>query len=93
MITDDGPGIDPEMVPRLFERFVRGTGDRGGSFGIGLAIVRAVAESHGGSAILGEPPGGRRDEVRGALAGAGGRGCGRGASEQPVGVSAGSPAA
>jgi two-component system OmpR family sensor kinase len=58
-VTDDGPGIDPEMVPRLFERFVRGSGDRGGSFGIGLAIVRAVAESHGGSASLGEAPGGR----------------------------------
>ncbi len=36
----------------LFERFVRGAGDRGGSFGLGLAIVRAVAESHGGSVTI-----------------------------------------
>ena len=80
-ITDDGPGIDPEMVPRLFERFV-GTGDRGGSFGIGLAIVRAVAESHGGSAGLGEAPGGRgtRFVVRllpGPIAWGGARGSGQ----------------
>jgi two-component system, OmpR family, sensor kinase len=39
----------------LFERFVRGAGDRGGSFGLGLAIVRAVAESHGGSVALEQP--------------------------------------
>ena len=31
---------------------MRGAGDRGGSFGLGLAIVRAVAESHGGSVKL-----------------------------------------
>ena len=36
----------------LFERFVRGAGDRGGSFGLGLAIVRAVAETHGGSVSI-----------------------------------------
>jgi signal transduction histidine kinase len=36
----------------MFERFVRGAGDRGGSFGLGLAIVQAVAESHGGSVEL-----------------------------------------
>ena len=36
----------------LFERFVRGAGDRGGSFGLGLAIVQAVAGSHGGSVEL-----------------------------------------
>ena len=48
-VEDDGPGVSEELAPRLFERFVRGAGDRGGSFGIGLAIVQAVAESHGGS--------------------------------------------
>jgi signal transduction histidine kinase len=52
VVADDGPGVPREIAPTLFERFVRGTGDRGGSFGLGLAIVRAVAESHGGSVEL-----------------------------------------
>ncbi|TMK42581.1 MAG: HAMP domain-containing histidine kinase [Actinobacteria bacterium] len=51
-VSDEGPGIDAQLVPRLFERFVRGAGDHGGSFGIGLAIVRAVAEGHGGRVSL-----------------------------------------
>jgi signal transduction histidine kinase len=57
-IEDDGPGVPPELRNRLFERFVRGTGDRGGgagSFGLGLSIVRAVAEGHGGSVELAAP--------------------------------------
>jgi two-component system, OmpR family, sensor kinase len=49
IIEDDGPGVPERLAATLFERFVRGAGDRGGSFGLGLAIVRAVAESHGGS--------------------------------------------
>jgi signal transduction histidine kinase len=52
IVEDDGPGVPAELAPTIFERFVRGTGDRGGSFGLGLAIVRAVAESHGGSVTL-----------------------------------------
>jgi two-component system OmpR family sensor kinase len=52
IVEDDGPGVPGELAPTLFERFVRGAGDRGGSFGLGLAIVRAVAESHGGSVAL-----------------------------------------
>ncbi|HEX3692084.1 MAG TPA: HAMP domain-containing sensor histidine kinase [Solirubrobacteraceae bacterium] len=49
VVEDDGPGVPEHLVGSLFERFVRGAGDRGGSFGLGLAIVRTVAESHGGS--------------------------------------------
>jgi two-component system, OmpR family, sensor kinase len=52
VIEDDGPGVPAELAPTLFERFVRGAGDRGGSFGLGLAIVQAVASSHGGSVTL-----------------------------------------
>jgi signal transduction histidine kinase len=52
IVEDDGPGVPPEIAPTLFERFVRGAGDRGGSFGLGLAIVQAVAVSHGGSVEL-----------------------------------------
>jgi signal transduction histidine kinase len=60
-VEDDGPGVPAELAPTLFERFVRGAGDRGGSFGLGLAIVLAVAGSHGGTVTLersriGHPP-------------------------------------
>ena len=58
-VRDDGPGVPPELRERLFERFVRGAGDRGGSSGLGLSIVRAVAESHGGTVTLQEPAEGR----------------------------------
>jgi two-component system OmpR family sensor kinase len=56
-VTDDGPGIPEDLRDRIFERFSRGTGDRGGSFGLGLSIVRAVAESHHGTVVLGSPAG------------------------------------
>jgi len=51
-VSDDGPGVPPKLAPKIFERFVRGGGERAGSSGLGLAIVRAVAESHGGSVAL-----------------------------------------
>jgi signal transduction histidine kinase len=57
IVEDDGPGVPPGMRDRLFERFSRGDGDRGGSFGLGLSIVKAVAESHGGSVRLESPDG------------------------------------
>jgi signal transduction histidine kinase len=65
IVEDDGPGVPEQMADSLFERFVRGAGDRGGSFGLGLAIVRAVAESHGGSVALEQThPGGERPGAR-----------------------------
>jgi signal transduction histidine kinase len=54
-VEDNGPGIDPDLRDRVFERFVRGSGDSGRSFGLGLSIVRAVAESHGGSVRVESP--------------------------------------
>jgi signal transduction histidine kinase len=51
-VEDDGPGVPHDLRDNLFERFVRGEGDAGGSFGLGLSIVRAVAESHGGTVAL-----------------------------------------
>jgi signal transduction histidine kinase len=58
-VEDDGPGIPPELREKVFERFYRGTGDRSGSSGLGLSIVRAVADSHRGSVQLEEPLDGR----------------------------------
>jgi signal transduction histidine kinase len=65
VVEDDGPGVPEHLRDTLFERFVRGAGDRGGSFGLGLAIVRAVAESHGGSVTI-EPTGERNGAPYGA---------------------------
>ena len=52
VVEDDGPGVPESLRPQVFERFVRGEGDRGSSSGLGLSIVRAVAESHGGRVDL-----------------------------------------
>ena len=50
IVRDRGPGIPPQDLPHVFDRFYRATAARGrpGS-GLGLAIVRQVAEAHGGS--------------------------------------------
>jgi signal transduction histidine kinase len=65
VVEDDGPGVPDRLADSLFERFVRGAGDRGGSFGLGLAIVRAVAESHGGSVSVEQRhPGAERPGAR-----------------------------
>ncbi len=52
-ISDDGPGIPPELAPEVFQRFRRGDASRtrGGS-GLGLAIVEAIVELHGGGVRL-----------------------------------------
>jgi two-component system, OmpR family, sensor histidine kinase ChvG len=57
VISDDGPGVPPGNQPRLFERFfsVRPEGEPS-STGLGLAIAKTIAESHGGSVLLGESP-------------------------------------
>jgi two-component system, OmpR family, sensor kinase len=57
VVEDDGPGIPPELERRVFDRFVRGAGDGGRGSGLGLSIVRAVAESHGGTVALERQPG------------------------------------
>lgn len=47
-VADDGPGIDPADLPRVFERFYRAPAARGmPGAGLGLAIVRKVADAHG----------------------------------------------
>jgi two-component system, OmpR family, sensor kinase len=63
-VQDDGPGVPGELRDRVFERFVRGGGDGGTSSGLGLSIVRAVAESHGGTVALEDAKPGARFVVR-----------------------------
>ncbi|WOD13949.1 ATP-binding response regulator [Paraburkholderia kirstenboschensis] len=51
-VTDDGEGVDPKWLPRVFELFAQGDSslDRAqGGLGIGLTLARHIVESHGGS--------------------------------------------
>jgi len=56
-VQDTGEGIPPEYVSRLFDRFFRVPGGRGGSAGLGLSIVKDVAEAHGGTVGVDSVPG------------------------------------
>jgi two-component system OmpR family sensor kinase len=60
-VEDEGPGIPPEDAERVFERFYRADPSRSresGGAGLGLSIVAAVAEAHGGSVRYEPAPGG-----------------------------------
>jgi signal transduction histidine kinase len=47
-VTDQGPGIDEDERPHLFEPFYRGRAARGTGTGLGLFIVRSIIDAHGG---------------------------------------------
>jgi len=60
-VSDNGPGVPPELRPTVFERFVRADDSRSrvkGSTGLGLAIARSVVKAHGGSLTLTSDKGG-----------------------------------
>jgi two-component system sensor histidine kinase ChvG len=64
VVSDTGPGIAPEDLPRVFSRFFTTRGRSRGT-GLGLALVQAVAHAHGGSVVVSSPPGrGATFEVR-----------------------------
>ena len=60
-VSDHGPGVDPDHVEHIFDRFYRAdpgrSRDRGGS-GLGLSIAASVALAHGGTIAYSETPGG-----------------------------------
>ena len=67
-VEDDGPGVPAPDRERVFERFTRldeGRSRGGGGVGLGLAMVRSIAEQHGGRVRVGDGSrGGARFEVR-----------------------------
>lgn len=61
-VEDDGPGIPPDILPQVFEPFTQGPQGLArtpGGLGLGLALVRGLAELHGGS-VRAVSGGGRR---------------------------------
>ena len=60
-ISDQGPGIHPDLAGQVFEPFVRGDPNRAkeaGGNGLGLSVVRAIMDAHGGSLRYRTAPGG-----------------------------------
>jgi signal transduction histidine kinase len=61
VVEDQGPGFPPDLLTSAFDPFARGSGGPGGTgTGLGLAIVRAVAEAHGGTVAAENSPTGAR---------------------------------
>ena len=68
-VTDHGPGVADEAMPRIFEPFYRGRSEDGAGFGLGLAIAQRAVEAHGGNiAASNVPAAGLRVEMELPLA-------------------------
>ncbi|WP_245565156.1 sensor histidine kinase [Nocardioides insulae] len=64
-VHDDGPGFPPELVAHAFERFTRAdTARQRGGAGLGLSLVQAIVEAHGGGVTLESRPGDTTIRVR-----------------------------
>ncbi|MEO5703880.1 MAG: ATP-binding protein [Candidatus Limnocylindrales bacterium] len=61
-VSDDGPGIPPELLASVFERFAKSAESRGS--GLGLSIARAIVTAHGGSINAASTPGKRGTTIR-----------------------------
>ena len=58
-VADEGPGILPEDLPRIWDRLYRGDKSRSQrGLGLGLSLVKAIVESHGGTVVVDDVPGG-----------------------------------
>ncbi len=57
-VADNGPGLPPDLLPRIFDKFVRAPDAPAGGSGLGLAIVKGFVEAHGGHISAGNRPGG-----------------------------------
>jgi two-component system OmpR family sensor kinase len=58
-VTDTGPGVPPEERERVFDRFYRRVGSETSGSGLGLSIVRNIAQRHGAQVMLDSGPAGR----------------------------------
>jgi signal transduction histidine kinase len=63
IVSDDGPGIPPELLERVFERFFRGPGAAARGSGLGLAIARELADRMHGRLLVTSGPDGTRFEL------------------------------
>ena len=57
-VIDSGPGISPDDLPLLFDRFYKAGQGRGGGSGLGLSIAKSFVEAHGGAIRADNRPGG-----------------------------------
>ena len=57
-VLDRGPGIQPDQLPRIFDKFYRGPKAPPGGSGLGLTLVRGFVEAHGGNVTVENRSGG-----------------------------------